>query len=123
MVCLSEQVDGNYYVVEAVPDSARKEINIISAYLGKTEQQPTPGQRSTTNGLAPLSSHGAVNNSIAQEDGNSNRRDAINEIDLTRGDAVHQSLPGSGIQPRSGLPNNNITQNGRGGNQREGKIK
>ena len=34
----------------------------------------------------------------------------INEIDLKQGDAVHQSLSGSGVQPRSGLSDNSISQ-------------
>lgn len=40
----------------------------------------------------------------------------INEIDLTQEDAMHQSLPGSGFQPKSGLSNNSIAQNSREGN-------
>ena len=40
----------------------------------------------------------------------------INEIDLTQEDAMHQSLPGSGFQPKSGLSDNSIAQNSREGN-------
>lgn len=40
----------------------------------------------------------------------------INEIDLTQEDAMHQSLPGSGFQPKSGLSNNSIAQNSGEGN-------
>lgn len=75
IVQLLKRIDGTYYVVEAVPDSARKEINVISAYLEKAKQQPTPGQRSTTNGLAPLSSRGAVDNSISQSEANINQQE------------------------------------------------
>lgn len=40
----------------------------------------------------------------------------INEIDLTQEDAMHQSLSGSGFQPKSGLSDNSIAQNSREGN-------
>ena len=99
LVRLEKQVDGTYYIVEAVPDSARKEINIISAYMRKAAQQapdvqapghtsktalanaaseqPAPDQRSAQNDLAPLASHEAVyDNSISPNTKNSNTSDA-----------------------------------------------
>lgn len=92
---LAKQVDGTYFVVEAVPDSARKEINIISAYMQKAAQQApdvqasghtsktalanaayeqlAPDQRSAQNDLAHLASHATVSdNSISPNEGNSN---------------------------------------------------
>lgn len=99
LVRLEKQVDGTYYIVEAVPDSARKEINIISAYMQKAAQQapdvqapghtsktalanaaseqPAPDQRSAQNDLAPLASHEAVyDNSISPNTKNSNTSNA-----------------------------------------------
>lgn len=98
VIKLAKQVDGTYFVVEAVPDSARKEINIISAYMQKAAQQApdvqAPGHTSKT-ALANAASEQSINqtldgrlqlpgllsddtlvaNSIRQNAGNSNTSD------------------------------------------------
>lgn len=100
IVRVAKRVNGTFYVIEAVPDSARKEINIISAYLEKTKQQPTLGKLSATNGLDLLTSHGVAAGSVTQ---------APNAADATFGITSETAL----ASPVSA--GNSVAQNGGNG--------
>lgn len=67
IIKLAKQVDGTYFVVEAVPDSARKEINIISAYMQKAAQQAPGVQASghtSKTALANAASEQGINQTL-----------------------------------------------------------
>lgn len=58
---LSKRVNGNYYVVEAVPDSGKKKLEIITAYKEKAVNQ-TRDARSPRSDVQDASGYTAFNN-------------------------------------------------------------
>lgn len=68
---------------------------------------------------ALLSDDTLVAYSIAQNNGEGKRQEAINEIDLTPATAIRRSTTGGHIAMQSGLSNNSIAQNNGEGNRQE----
>lgn len=65
----AKRVDGTYYVVEAVPDTAAKQLRVVSAYMTKADgvtQAPNAQGPGTTPYASPASSPSAVSESTGQ---------------------------------------------------------
>lgn len=77
-VMFSKRINGTYYVVEAVPNSKRKTMEVITAYKSKGVNKKTEGVK-RSNAISPqrtsdnVSQLPSTNNSISKMDGNSNQ--------------------------------------------------
>lgn len=83
LVKYGKRIDGTYYVVEAAPDTASKKLQIISAYIQKTEGTPQ-----AVDAKAP---HPYVRNAHASVP-------SINPTLPQQADGVNISIPGSGSE-------------------------
>ena len=83
LVKYGKRIDGTYYVVEAAPDTASKKLQIISAYIQKTEGTPQ-----AVDAKAP---HPYVRNAHASVP-------SINPTLPQQADGVNTSIPGSGVE-------------------------
>ena len=83
LVKYGKRIDGTYYVVEAAPDTASKKLQIISAYIQKTEGTPQ-----AVDAKAP---HLYVRNAHASVP-------SINPTLPQQADGVNTSIPGSGSE-------------------------
>ena len=41
LIKMSKRIDGTYYVVEAVPDTKKHQLNVVTAYKNKAVEQQT----------------------------------------------------------------------------------
>lgn len=65
-VVFSKRIDGTYYVVEAVPESAAKKLHVVSAYIEKAAQQaPLDSSVGSTSDNAPVET-AFIDTNIAQ---------------------------------------------------------
>ena len=83
LVKYGKRIDGTYYVVEAAPDTASKKLQIISAYIQKTEGTPQ-----AVDAKAP---HPYVRNAHASVP-------SINPTLPQQAEGVNTSIPGSGVE-------------------------
>lgn len=80
----SKKVDGTYYVVEAAADTARKKINIVTAYMSKTKggsdiqaldmEQSSPQHTSEP----PHGPHTSAKSNLARKETDVNEQDSAN---------------------------------------------
>lgn len=70
LIRLSKRVNGNYYVVEAVPDTKRRELAVISAYKNKAVEQQVADVSSPILNVRNAPPDTAFDNNISQNEGN-----------------------------------------------------
>ena len=113
IVRLEKRVDGTFYVVEAIPNSSKKSINIVSAYFQKPKKQPTSGKLSATNGLDLLPSDGVALDGTVTQAPHAEALGTTSETLLASPSSVlSQSMPQGGTEvkgqtqeiPNPGLP-------------------
>lgn len=70
-----KQIDGSYYVVQAVPDTKKRTTYIVSAYMQKNEGPRFPiAPNGASGGVAnTVTMHSPLGNSISPNAENSNR--------------------------------------------------
>lgn len=99
IVRLEKRVDGTFYVVEAIPDSSKKSINIVSAYFQKPKKQPTSGKLSATNGLDLLPSDGVALDGTVTQAPHAEALGTTSETPLASPSSVlNQSMPQAGAE-------------------------
>ena len=110
-----KRVNGNYYAVVAVPDTARKEMVIVTAYKNKADQQApdaTNGPRDYVRNV-PLA-ESASNNNIPDSAENINPRNEINSNPADGGNGYQNAIDEYGVQkepPATPVPNQTAEDN------------
>ena len=69
MVKISKRVNGTYYVVEAVPDTSRRELAVVTAYKKKATERQTRDAKSPHSDARDASADVAYINNIPQSSG------------------------------------------------------
>ncbi len=95
LVQFSKRIDGMYYVVEAVPDTNKQKLEVVSAYkfvpTKKEASQQTVDVQAPTWNVRNASPDNASANSISQDGGN------VNESVQTVGETSETETQGAGI--------------------------
>ena len=85
MVKMSKRIDGTYYVVEAVPDTKKHQLAVVSAYKNKAVEQQTVDVQAPTSNVRNASPDTAfIDNSISQDNTVVNRNDMQKEKNNAR---------------------------------------
>jgi hypothetical protein len=98
-VIISKKVDGYYHVIEAVPESKKQTLRIVSAYKSKSSTGRLGVDSSTNDArLLPKSADTAIDSTVPQTESNVNRQNAQNfeENNYANQRGVRESVPGSG---------------------------
>lgn len=67
LIKISKRIDGTYYVIEAVPDTKKHQIAVVSAYKTKAAQQKGTAQSHDPN-VRNVSVDTAFNNTVSQDE-------------------------------------------------------
>lgn len=100
MVRFSKRVNGNYYVVEAVPDTKKHQLAVVSAYKNKASQQERNGNNTPPHNVRNVTAGLAFNNNISQNDNGVKEQSAGNDDTSIKGTASMQDgtkVPSDGI--------------------------